>query len=72
VVARAEKLRFVEVKARSANHDYEPVHPGQVRRLTTAADAWMAAQPSAWWSEACFVLAVVDTDGRIGWLDDPF
>ena len=72
VVARADKLRFVEVKARSANLDYEPIHPGQVRRLRCAAEAWMAAQPSAWWSEACFALAVVDVDGRIDWKDDPF
>jgi len=72
VVARGDKVRFVEVKARTGHLAYEPVHGAQVRRLRRAATAWMAAQPECWWTEACFVLAQVAPDGRIAWTDDPF
>ena len=72
VVARAQKLRFVEVKARRRDDDFEAVHPAQVRRLTAAAEAWMAEQTQDWWVDAAFVLAVVGPEGSIDWMEDPF
>ena len=71
VVARSERVRFVEVKARTAS-DRVPVGPRQVQRLHSAAEAWMATQATEWWTEACFLLVLVRPDGQLERVLDPF
>ncbi len=72
VVSRDQKVRFVEVKARVGQHDFEPIHPAQVHRLRRAATAFMAEHRSIDCTEACFLLAELDASGHINWTDDPF
>jgi putative endonuclease len=71
VVRRDTVLRFVEVKHR-ADGSREVISSAQVRRLRSAARAWMVAQRTEWWSEACFWLAVSTDDDVTQWQLDPF
>lgn len=76
VVVRDGVVRFVEVKARQAGDDsgWEAVGPAKQRRLTRAAEAWLASQPGDC-VEAAFLLALVElgADGwTVEWMDDPF
>ena len=72
LVARMDgNVRFVEVKHRT-DVEAEPVRPSQVRRLRSAARAWMTAQPVEDWREACFWLVEINGQGEMQWTLDPF
>ena len=71
VVRMGDMVRFVEVKHRT-DVEAEPVRPAQVRRLRSAARAWMTAQQVEDWQEACFWLAEVDGHAEMQWTLDPF
>lgn len=72
VVRKGDRLRFVEVKHR-AEDGREVISRGQVRRLRSCARAWMQAQPTEWWTEACFWLCVsTGATPHDEWLLDPF
>ena len=71
VVRCGTVVRFVEVKQRAVA-DADPVSPAQVRRLRSAARAWMMAQPVEDWHEACFWLVEVDAHDTLQWTLDPF
>ncbi len=76
IVVRDGAVRFVEVKARQPGDDsgWEAVGPAKQRRLVRAAEAWLAAQPTAP-REAAFLLALVRCEPgswTVEWMDDPF
>jgi len=76
VVARGPDLRFVEIKARGEDglDGLEAVGAGKRRRLTAAAEAWLAEHgpPEG---TAAFLVAVVDLAGErwsVEYWDDAF
>ncbi|HCH62670.1 MAG: YraN family protein [Deltaproteobacteria bacterium] len=71
VVRSGVVVRFVEVKQR-VHADADPVSPAQVRRLRSAARAWMVAQPVEDWEETSFWLVEVDAHDVLQWWLDPF
>jgi len=75
VVARDGVVRFVEVKARDPEglDALESIGPLKQRRLRSAAEAWLAGQPTP--REAAFLVAVVECEGEawsIDYWEDPF
>ncbi len=76
VVERGPALRFVEVKARSADDPApeESVGPEKQRRLRLAAEAWLQARGDA--RDIAFLVALVtlgsDGSSSVVWYDDAF
>ena len=74
VVSRQDRLRFVEVKARSRAQPVEMmVGYAKRARLIGAADAWLAVH-SGPWRDVSLSLALVTTGvpWRLQWIDDAF
>lgn len=76
IVERGDALRFVEVKARDPGDDsaLESITFDKRRRLTRAADAWLAEHPGDW-QDIAVLLALVTLGPEpwpIEWWDDPF
>ena len=73
VVERAGRLRFVEVKLRERDDPLadEAVNAGKRTRLRRAARHWLTArgEPER---EVCFMVATIDHEGFIDWIDDAF
>lgn len=73
VVERAGRLRFVEVKLRERDDPLadEAVTASKRTRLRRAARLWLTArgEPER---EVCFMVAMVDHQGVIEWIDDAF
>lgn len=76
IAARDGRVRFVEVKARDLSDPLaqQALSGAQQSRLQRAGDHWMLARagPGSPWTEGCFLLALVGTDGAIQLIDDPF
>ena len=72
VVSKDDRLRFVEVKTRSAGDPVgvESVDSSKQQKLIGAARAWLSAfEPDV--SEMAFMVALVEVD-TIHWYDDAF
>ena len=76
VAIREGRLRFVEVRSRSADGDVpveESIGRAKRARLVGAARAWLMAAPE--YLEAAFLVVFVDLDARpwtAEWIDDAF
>lgn len=76
IATRDDAVRFVEVKARSADDPApeDTVGPEKQRRLARAAEVWLSNRAAP--REACFLVAIVvyDADGMpaIRLIDDAF
>ena len=72
VAERGGEIRFVEVKTRAPGDPVaeETIHHGKRRKLTYAAEAWLAGYDGPF-SSASFSVAMVEGD-EITWYHDAF